>query len=497
MPNATAGTMTDTRVTIENDDIHKRSVLDAERALVASLLVDTTLLGELRDRLRPEHFALPLCRDLYRLILRYSPAFTAIPAELLERHVHEISGYDRVIVMDMKKMQRSDLRPLAQLIRSGHQERRIREVGRQLEEGVLDPALAVTELQALAVGEEDATGALAAKALAGPEFMLRQHPPVRCLIGDGWLPAGEFGLTVGATGVGKTFLSDQLAHAVAGGELFLGQIPTTEAKVLYLSLEVQSRWLQARRGTRFPQSHHNLRTLCLDDIGRPINLLAPEDEALLIGILKRLATELCFIDPIQEAHDGEENNATWHQLVRCLKRVSLATGSAIMGVHHEGYEDTRGKPKRDLDAARGGSRLPGGAKLMMRLKPDRGGFSLVVPKVSFGRRKGSIFLRQTDDGWLEPAESPEQVSDNNANKVLEALALERGGSLSRKELVTATGLGPDTVNRHLSALRNAGRVDSTGEGRGTRWFCLPMQSPASPQSPQTDICGDVSGDEAW
>ena len=497
-----------TRTQVEPNVIPPPQALDAERSVLAAMLLgaDTPALTA-RDFYRDSHGK--LFTAIVALRERGEPADLVTVAHELERRgeLEAVGGPFALSQILEYATTTANLATHARIVQETAVRRETGRAADRLADALRSGSAGTQEALERFDGEREkatagladqrtAAEALAGKALAGPEFMTLAHPPLHCVIGEGLLPAGEFGLLVGATGVGKTFLADQLAHAVAAGEPFLGLIPTQASRVLYLSLEVQSRWLQTRRGTRFPLSHPNLRTLCLDDIGRPINLLDPADEALLIGVLTTLYTQLVFIDPLQEAHDAEENNVTWHQLIRCLKRVSLATGCAVVGIHHEGYEDTRGKPKRDLDSARGGSRLPGGAKLFMRLKPDQGGYLLTVPKTSFARRQSSIFLRQTEDGWLEPADSPDQVKDKNVGRVLGVLKTAAGGSLSNREVVAAVGLSSATVRRHLATLFEGGKVGMVGSGSSTRWFIKPDES-AHPLTPaQQDAWAGESNDEA-
>ena len=138
-------------------------------------------------------------------------------------------------------------------------------------------------------------------------------------------------------------------------------------------------------------------------------------------------------------------------------------------------ENLTGKTRGDQDSLRGGTRLQGGSKLLIRLREHpSGGSFLRFAKVSYGRKPPDVFLRQDDNGWWFQAESPAETSDRNATAVLEAVA-DAGSPVSIEQIRRVTNLSDKTVRRHLGDLVRDGLVASEGTTRAKR-FRIPVNS---------------------
>jgi hypothetical protein len=159
---------------------------------------------------------------------------------------------------------------------------------------------------------------------------------------EGVLNAGQVGIIIGESGIGKSPLNYQMGLCVAAGKPFLG-MKATRGLVIYVDGE---------NGTQNSQAIRNslLRHLKIDC---PENflLLDVPDMAHLRPIVHKLKPTLVVIDTLR-AFDpqAERENSIAAALIKDLKTLGRQTGTAFLIIHHpKKPSGDYGPPKLDRD----------------------------------------------------------------------------------------------------------------------------------------------------
>jgi AAA domain len=193
---------------------------------------------------------------------------------------------------------------------------------------------------------------------------------------QGLLPSRGTGLMGGRSGAGKTFMGVHLAVSVATGAPFFELPIHRRCGVAYVAAE--------GGGALEKRFRASVEFRCLDRYRLPIGYLAPnigdlmKDANLLklIEGLKQLNSEfirefemplgLVIIDTVATAFIMEdESNADASKVCAQLKKVSDATRTFVLGVHHYGKNQELG--------LRGGSAFRANVDQVFAVLCDRGG----------------------------------------------------------------------------------------------------------------------------
>jgi hypothetical protein len=186
-----------------------------------------------------------------------------------------------------------------------------------------------------------------AKALPGIDFCdMRAHLSDSYVV-KGLISRGSTVAIIGPTGSGKTFCTTDLAVHIAASRHWRRR-RVAGGLVVYAALEG-------------PASAENRFVACRDELGidpgiplrltpGPVNLRNLEDVALLIAFVKqaerdfRTRCAIVIIDTLSRAIAGGDENAPegMGALVTGADTVRLATGAAVLLVHHTGKDESRG-----------------------------------------------------------------------------------------------------------------------------------------------------------
>lgn len=456
---------------------------EAEEQLLGYALVGLQQARLVRDSARQEWFYFDGHRVIFAVIARlaerdeefdFSDVARALEQHPLKERVSGLSmpdsplqylGHLTIHGMEAKLVPHRSAR-----LKAAYKKRRLYEITREAHERATsedDPAVVIETLrEELTTLSANDASTMSSLALDGFRFLKHEWPKPRPLLidpfGDGIMSCGELAILHAASGLGKTFLAEQLSHAVASGEPFLNfRTPAGGVPVLIFQLEVSPYQLAKRRSTRYINPPSNLWTLTADQLERPINILDPADHGELVGVVKDKGIALLVLDPLQELHDLPETNETFHQIVRAVRRLMMRTGAAVLVVHHEAKE-VPGSERQDRDAFRGGTRLPGGGKFQMRFKRTlRGDYLLTFAKVSYARTPPDIYLKPDDNGWWHPVEAPAAIGkpDKTAQALDKALLLagDQGAEWSVLESASRQAGGSKTRQGCRDALNRMAR----------------------------------------
>lgn len=186
-----------------------------------------------------------------------------------------------------------------------------------------------------------------ARKLTGIDFSaMRAHLSDAYSVKGLILPNSLVGI-IGQSGSGKTFFATDLALYIASGRMWRAH-RVRGGLVVYAALEgpvsAENRFVAARDHGRFPPS------IPLRLTPGPINLRDEDDVALLIEFIREAEAhfgEKCiavFVDTLSRAMAGGDENGPEDMgaLIRGADAVRLATGAAVILVHHLGKDETKG-----------------------------------------------------------------------------------------------------------------------------------------------------------
>lgn len=338
----------------------------------------------------------------------------------------------------------------------------------------------------------------ASRVYCGSDFDALTMPAMPSLLGDRMLCAGELAVLFGPTGKGKSFLGEQLIHAVATGTDWLG-IPTIRdgAPVLAVHLELSGERLQHRRRSRWGSTPANLHTTTSDLLGFQIDVLKDADRDALVEIALNIGAKLIYVDPLQEFHSAGETNEAFHKVVRACSEIMIRSGAAILVAHHEPKGLTeKGAERTDMDSLRGGTRLGGAVKLAMRLKELKNPrhFDLVFPKATHVESPKPLYLKQNTEGWFDLAgERPAERADRTVDAIERILLLagepvrlaKIREALESQKLPSSHRTVQEALDRLATNLGFRSRSDlQIGSGRDTAYRYLKPEMGADMQGVQ-------------
>lgn len=279
------------------------------------------------------------------------------------------------------------------------------------------------------------------------------------IVGDGILTESSFVLCYGKPGMGKTWLTLQMALAVASGTPWLG-IPTKKRRVGVLELELHQYYLRQRLlalaknmdPELAEEALANIEFLCRPAYRGVVDIMEPPSRDGLISWIQGHGLGVLVLDAMSRIHFASENNAQeMGRVLAGIERIRDETQAGIWGVHHEPKE-SKDTNLSDLDAARGSSRFQSDPHTMMRLKLFRGSTVLTFAKMNLGEVPDDLYLKRQENGQFEvikPPESPADIRERNAMKA-ENLLLKAGtDGLTTKQAAEEMKLQPRTVKAYL------------------------------------------------
>ena len=278
---------------------------------------------------------------------------------------------------------------------------------------------------------------------------LKNMPPVEWLV-DGLLTAHGFAVLYGAPGIGKSFMSIDIALSVAYGRPWHDRA-TKAGAVLYLAAEGVG---GLGKRVRSWQAHYDTHGVTdFHVLPMAVKILEAPDLEKLLRTIDNFGVQfsMIVIDTVARtlaSTGSDENDATaMGQFGEMCGVIQRHAGCAVLAVHHSGKDAARGM--------RGSSSLLGLSDTVLELSASEALLTLKVQK-------------QKD---AEPAQdttyelTPIQLIDDSSAILMptEAAEKKRGAKLSERQLIA------------LQALRN-GLVDiSATQMSVSRWHDLHKQ----------------------
>lgn len=341
--------------------------LDAERHLLASILVDTDPKGvSIRAcndlGLLPKHFFEPKHQLIYQACQQVW-ADGQLPDEItVTSALRAVLAFDQaggaIYLNELSSALFTpsiNLKPYAQAIQEKHQTRQLVTLARELTakalSGAFKPAELADSFQAaskgiLAEGQREST----TQAMQLDDLMTfdRDNDP-NTLLGRRWLCRGGSLLFSAQAGAGKSTLIVQMACAWALGQDLWGIKPVRPLRILILQSEndagdLGEQWQDVTRAMWLTDAQHQaLRENVF--IYREAVKTGEAFGQLLEDLVKTHSIDLAVVDPLLGFAGGDVSKQDFcsHFLRHILQPVLMRTGCALLAVHHQN------KPPRKKD----------------------------------------------------------------------------------------------------------------------------------------------------
>ncbi len=280
---------------------------------------------------------------------------------------------------------------------------------------------------------------------------------------EGWLPRGYLTLLVGATGVGKSWLTLGLAASILDGRAWPDGSPSPRtSQVVWADTEAsQALLLERALGWGLPVEDMLLPTVG-DDPLSDIRL----DDAAGWGELLRLVDQerplLVVVDSLSGGHKGDENSSEMRNLLHDLAALARNYNVAVLATHHlRKANPMEALDTVTLDRIRGSTAIPQFARLIMAVDrpdavyaPER--VRLQVIKSNLARFPEPLGF-EIEDGQIVFGNVPAQHKPESQVKRAEQLVLDllEGGPVPVKTIYNKAdveGISARTVRRAKSKL---------------------------------------------
>jgi len=286
-----------------------------------------------------------------------------------------------------------------------------------------------------------------------PDILTRKLPDIDLIVPALGIAANTVGVWTGGDGLGKTYLAQAMALAVARGETFLG-MKCRPRPVLYIDLENPGFMVQSR-----------LRILTGDDEPQPMPLLKIWGEwdadvsvphaasELLLNICKE-TKPLLIIDPFLYFHSAKENDASEMAGVMQYLRACAAYGCGVVLLHHP--SKVEGSTGRGSSAIRGACDFA----FLHSLDKESGIVTLRVDKNRNGATPTFTIRADFEEGKFDLIDSPFITRRNDEMDKLEQIITDNPG-ISQNAIVKQSGGMKARVGKLLK------------EGAGSQWMVKP------------------------
>lgn len=294
------------------------------------------------------------------------------------------------------------------------------------------------------------------------EILAKEFPePVWAI--PGIVPAG-LTLLAGRPKIGKSWLTMQIALAVASGGVALGA-NVDRGRVLYLALEDSERRLQNRmKAQRWPADATDaVKFMLYKDFREQIEYLNGGGGSRLAKHLQRERYRLLVIDTLSKSFKGDQNdNAEMTAAIAPVHEIVNTLDMAAIIIHH--HAKPKGTDPNPVDDLMGSSAIAGVADTIIGLYKEQGkaGAKLAVT----GRDVEGLNLQLKWDGeffcWQNEGDANELTITEQRQKIIDVLAPGQWAGVTA--ISKATGANKGHTHTRLQDLVVAGLVERKTKG---------------------------------
>ena len=475
--------------TPEAHDALTLSSLDAERSILGAMIVDAEALGAARTLVQMKHFFRTTHALVFEALLaigdrREPPSLVALSAELAARGRLEQVGGNMAIAGLLDAPAASENLPVfAKLVRERAVRRAAHAQGLRLVELSGDPTrpieTALHELrQAIRAVVED-HGAIDRRGWMSQIMDLRtllstDFEPIESIIGDGILTCGAYGQFAGHSSLGKTYLTIQMAAAIATGEPFLGQ-RTNPQRVAMLEFEMPWQAMKARAHRHGMDP--NVIGLGIDFLCMPKGTWYFTERDTISRVVDwcgERAVRLFIVDPLNRTRRGDASDPdVASEWLDAVHEIIERTGVTLLAVNHVRKAPSMGAAAArtttaSLDSIKGDSRYVDDADTVFILDEVLDGTERLIrfewAKSRFGAKPPHVYLRRNQTGFFDVVASPTARLQDDNDRMIQLLRDAWTEGL-RLERVQAEFALPNTDKARRMVLRVGGIARGTTKDR--------------------------------
>lgn len=430
---------------VPQDDLPAQN-LEAERAVLAAMMLGPEGIAEARGMVQAKHFYRRAHQLVYtaltELYANGSPTDLISLAEELRRRgaLADAGGQAGIAQLMESATSTANVRHHARLVRERAVRRAVRDAGYSLLQQIVDPAAdvdAVVEQHRRRVREiaDDKRSidrrAWMADILTLREVVEREWPPIESIVGNGLLTRGSYGLFAGHSGLGKTYMTIQLVSDILLERPFLGQ-RTRPCRVGMLEFEMpwQSMKARAHRLGGLDAVSTGCDLLCMprgrwyfterDTIERIVDWCQEKQLGLLIP------------DPLNRIRLGDSNDEeVAAALLDAIHEIVERTGTTLLCVAHVRKTPSMGNgaasrtSTASLDSIKGPSRYVDDADSVFMLDEVLDGNERLLrfewAKSRFGEKPSYVYMKRNSTGFFDVVDSPTARRDAKDDRVANLL----------------------------------------------------------------------------
>jgi AAA domain/DnaB-like helicase N terminal domain len=477
----------------EAPDPFSGPALDAERSILAAMMLSPETALKARGLIEARHFHTTAASMLFNAILAIiarveCPDMIAVSAELEARGELAACGGREALSLLLEygySTTEQNLEGHVKLVRERAVRRAARDLARNLSEAVQDvqtpisEALAGTRKQIRTI-LEDHTGA-ERKAWMGElrtvaDVLDAEFPPIHSIIGNGILTHGSYAIFAGHSGLGKTYLTIQMMHEIIRSGAWFGH-KVAPCRVGMLEFEMPWPTMQARMrrlGDGLREVGQGADILCTPK-GR-WHITENDTRERLIDWIGEREIRLMIIDPLNRVRPpGVNDEMIAAEVLDSVHEIKDRTGACIMFVHHVRKVPTMGRSQSRsnviaLDSIKGPGRYVDDADTVFLIDEVLDGAERLVrfewAKTRFGERPPYTFLRRLPTGFFEEVDSPSAKRESADETLAGALRAAGTAGLRLAEAAALLQAKPDAARRTLARI---GAV-SRGSTKDRRYF---------------------------
>ena len=470
--------------------------LDAERSVLAAMLLTADACRRAGELLQPTSFYRVGHRKMFEALLRISergerPDSIGLTHELEANQDLEAAGGQVAIAGILEHATTTaNLDQHARIIQQAHGRRQARKIGLRIAEIIEDPSRdldldaseAIKELRKVQEVYSPTAGAdrLIAQSLSHDQLLAKDLKPIEPVIGTGLIVRGELTILASMPGLGKTYLALQMMRSVALGTPWL-DYETQQGPAGLIELEMSEIAIRDRVRSNLPAgtpTHY----LIMPESFRYLTEPGTADAVSRWAIARNLT--VIVMDPLYLRHDGSENEAEdVGRFLDACRLVARRTNAALVILHHVNkmeMDEKSGLRTSVLRSVRGSGRLVSDPATVLGIIERHGARELVFAKTRLCASPVSIGIKAGDDGYFTVVNTSEQIGDKNTEKIEKCLAWYGAEGCTMTDLTAKTGLAKNTIKRRL---RSMGVVELEGlRGVPARYF-LRGNAPAEAQIP--------------
>ena len=472
--------------------------VDAERAVLASILRHPPSLAVVREKVDPRDFLDDACRVAYGEMVQMHLDGQEPDVALLLRRLREQPEFAiksaAVFLNEISETVSTGAHAehFAKAVAEVSRKRQLFEIGNQAANAAMNGQSSDDILaDLLADVEHLERGRRIEQLKFSFSELASKHPALPPPVIDGLLRAGETCNIIASTKVGKSWLTYGLALSIITGRPWLDRFETAQGRVLLVDNELHPSTLAHRIAkvaeacNLFPADfQHDLTVWPLRGHLRSLQDLDRDFGEIEHGYYRVIILDARY--RFATAGSSENDNSETARFYNLVDRIAEMTGAAIILIHHSTKGGQADKRTTDVGAGAGAQSRAADCHLILREHEEDGVVVLDAAVRSFApvepmalRWEFPLWIpdASADPGRLkrQPTRQEQQQADRDREGMAAIVQALRKGPATKGELRRLTGISKDRMDRLVDLLCFDQQIDydeTTVKGNQCKKFRL-------------------------